>query len=62
MPQETRVSDFRDVNHPTQKTHAKHSSGLRPCETLYLIVILQKQPSINIGLFQLYQFCTSCYS
>ena len=40
MPREASVFDLRNAYHQKQKTYIKHSSGLHPGETFYLIVSL----------------------
>ena len=40
MPREALVSDLRNAYHQKQKTYIKHSIGLHPGETFYLIVSL----------------------
>ena len=40
MPREALVIDLRNAYHQKQKTYIKHSSGLHPGETFYLIVSL----------------------
>ena len=37
MPREAWVFDLRNAYHQKQKTYIKHSSGLHPGETFYLI-------------------------
>jgi len=46
------VFDFPNAYHQEQKTYIKHSSGLHPGETLYLIVsLLHFHASIELYIF-----------
>ena len=45
MPREASVFDLRNAYHQKQKTYIKHSTGLHPGQTFYLIVSLLHFPT-----------------